>query len=45
MTTTEILRTFLWNIKQYSHSPDEQSIHDELVAKARKNIELDILWG
>lgn len=42
MTTTEILRTFLWNIKLYSYSPDEQSIHDDLVAKARKYIGLDI---
>lgn len=43
MTNTEILRTFLWIINLYSYSPDEQSIHDDLVAKARKYIELDIL--
>ena len=43
MTNTEILRTFLWNINLYSYSPNEQSIHDDLVAKARKYIELDIL--
>lgn len=42
MTNTEILRTFLWNINLYSYSPDEQSIHDDLVAKARKYIGLDI---
>lgn len=42
MATTEILRTFLWNIKLYSHSPDELSIHDDLVAKACKYIGLDL---
>lgn len=42
MTNTEILQAFLWHIVLYSHKPEEQTVHDELIDRARKYIGLDI---
>ena len=42
MTNTEILQAYLWNISLYSHKPEDQTVHNELIRQARKYIGLDI---
>lgn len=42
MTNTEIFQAYLWHIGLYSHKPEEQTVHDELIRLARKYIGLDI---